>query len=230
MLEGVQGFIDNLPQVFTLYNITIILLGSLGGLILGALPGVSPTMSVALLVPFTFYMDPASGLILLGAVYASSVAGGAISAVLINIPGAPANIATVLDGYPMAKAGKAQLALYTCFISSFIGGVIGMIVMILLTLPLAEVALQFGSTELFWISILGLTRKYGQISHRRRIRGMAKHDRSEPYDGGVPVYLQRCAGRRDQYNPGFDRPVRCPAGFRTGGELRQAAFRDRVQT
>jgi len=157
MLEGVQGFLDNLPHVFTLYNMTIILLGSLGGLILGALPGVSPTMSVALLVPFTFYMDPTSGLILLGAVYASSVAGGAISAVLINIPGAPANIATVLDGYPMAKAGKAQLALYTSFISTFIGGVVGMIVMILLTLPLAEVALKFGSTELFWISILGLT-------------------------------------------------------------------------
>ncbi|HEB02892.1 MAG TPA: C4-dicarboxylate ABC transporter permease [Nitrospirae bacterium] len=129
----------------------------MGGLILGALPGVSPTLSVALLVPFTFHMEPASGLILLGSVYMASVAGGAISAILINVPGAPANIATMLDGYPMAKSGRAQSALYTCFISSFIGGVFGMVIMILLTFPLAEFALRFRSAEIFWIAVLGLT-------------------------------------------------------------------------
>ena len=82
--------------------------GVLGGLILGATPGLSPTMAVALLVPFTFHMRPITGLTLLGAVYTATVAGGAISAILINIPGAPANIATLLDGYPMAKQGKAR--------------------------------------------------------------------------------------------------------------------------
>ncbi len=157
MLEGLTGVIENLTNLFTLYNMIVLLGGVCGGIILGALPGVSPTLAVALLVPFTFYMDPASGLILLGAVYASSVAGGAISAILINVPGAPANIATLLDGYPLAKSGKAQSTLYTCFISSFIGGIFGMLIMILLTFPLAEFALKFKSTELFWISILGLT-------------------------------------------------------------------------
>ncbi|NOY65466.1 MAG: C4-dicarboxylate ABC transporter permease [Nitrospirae bacterium] len=135
----------------------VLLTGVFGGIILGALPGVSPTLAVALLVPFTFYMDPTTGLILLGAVYAASVAGGAISAILINVPGAPANIATLLDGYPLARSGKAQSTLYMCFISSFIGGVFGMMIMIFLTLPLSEVALKFQSTEIFWISILGLT-------------------------------------------------------------------------
>ncbi|GAB4389942.1 MAG: tripartite tricarboxylate transporter permease [Thermodesulfovibrionales bacterium] len=157
MLDGVTGIIDNLGNLFTFYHMAILLVGVMGGLILGALPGVSPTLSVALLVPFTFYMEPASGLILLGAVYMAAVAGGAISAILINVPGAPANIATLLDGYPLARAGKAESTLYTSFISSFIGGVFGMLVMIFLTFPLAEFALKFRSVEIFWIAVLGLT-------------------------------------------------------------------------
>jgi putative tricarboxylic transport membrane protein len=157
MLEGITGILHNLPAIFSFYHLTILALGTMGGLILGALPGISPTLSVALLVPFTFHMEPSAGLILLGSVYMASVAGGAISAILINVPGAPANIATMLDGYPMAKAGRAQEALYTCFISSFLGGVIGMIVMILLTFPLAEFALKFRAGEIFWVAMLGLT-------------------------------------------------------------------------
>jgi putative tricarboxylic transport membrane protein len=157
MLEGITGIANNLSNIFSFYSLIILVMGVMGGLILGALPGVSPTLSVALLVPFTFRMEPSNGLILLGSVYMASVAGGAISAILINVPGAPANIATMLDGYPLAKAGKAQSALYTCFISSFIGGVFGMIIMILLTFPLAEFALQFRSAEIFWVAVLGLT-------------------------------------------------------------------------
>jgi putative tricarboxylic transport membrane protein len=129
----------------------------IGGLILGATPGLSPTMAVALLVPFTFHMDPTTGLILLGAVYTATVAGGAISAILINIPGAPANIATLLDGHPMAQQGRSQAALYTCFISSLVGGLFGMLIMILFTPPLARIALKFGPSEMFWIAIFGIT-------------------------------------------------------------------------
>ncbi len=157
MLEGITGLSNNIATVFTFYNFLILIVGVMGGIILGALPGISPTLAVALLVPFTFHMDPSAGLILLGSVYMASVAGGAIPAILINVPGAPANVATLLDGYPMTKAGRAQEALYTCFISSFVGGIFGMLVMILLTAPLAEFALRFRSGEIFWISILGLT-------------------------------------------------------------------------
>ena len=89
-------FFEYLPLALTLKNLLTLILGVIGGLILGATPGLSPTMAVALLVPFTFHMDPTTGLILLGAVYTATVAGGAISAILINIPGAPANIATLL--------------------------------------------------------------------------------------------------------------------------------------
>ena len=82
-------------------------------------------MSVALLIPFTFHMKPESGLILLGAMYTATVAGGAISAILVNVPGAPANIATALDGHKMAQSGKAKDALHYCFMSSFVGGIFG---------------------------------------------------------------------------------------------------------
>ena len=102
-------FLHYFPQALTFTNLLTLVLGVIGGLILGATPGLSPTMAVALLVPFTFHMEPATGLILLGAVYTATVAGGAISAILINIPGAPANIATLLDGPPHGPAGQAPI-------------------------------------------------------------------------------------------------------------------------
>jgi len=150
-------FLHYFPQALTFTNLLVLLVGTFGGLILGATPGLSPTMAVALLVPFTFHMDPATGLILLGAVYTATVAGGAISAILINIPGAPANIATLLDGHPMAQQGKSQKALYICFISSLVGGLFGMVIMILFTPPLAEMAMKFGPPEMFWIAIFGIS-------------------------------------------------------------------------
>ncbi|MBW1998126.1 MAG: tripartite tricarboxylate transporter permease, partial [Deltaproteobacteria bacterium] len=150
-------FLQYLPLALTPVNLITLVLGVIGGLILGATPGLSPTMAVALLVPFTFHMDPTTGLILLGAVYTATVAGGAISAILINIPGAPANIATLLDGHPMAQQGKSQKALYFCFISSLVGGLFGMLIVILFTPPLARIALKFGPSEMFWIAIFGIT-------------------------------------------------------------------------
>jgi putative tricarboxylic transport membrane protein len=114
-------------------------------------------MAVALLIPFTFQLEPAVSLILLGAVYTATVAGGAVSAILVNIPGAPANIATILDGHPMASNGRATEALHYCFISSLIGGLIGVLVLIFFTPMLANFALNFGPSELFWVAILGVT-------------------------------------------------------------------------
>ena len=150
-------FLNYFSNVFTFSNIVILVLGTIGGLLLGAAPGLSPTMAVALLIPFTFKMSPEQGLIMLGAVYTATVAGGAISAILLKIPGAPANIATVMDGYPMAKNGRSKEALHYCFISSFIGGVIGIFVLIFFTPVLANFALKFGPSHMFWIAIFGVT-------------------------------------------------------------------------
>ena len=150
-------FLNYFSNVFTFANILILVLGTIGGLLMGAAPGLSPTMAVALLIPFTFKMSPEQGLIMLGAVYTATVAGGAISAILLKIPGAPANIATVMDGYPMAKNGRSKEALHYCFISSFIGGVIGIFVLIFFTPVLANFALKFGPSHMFWIAIFGVT-------------------------------------------------------------------------
>ena len=132
-----MAFLEHFDKVFTLYHMALLVGGTFAGLILGALPGLSPTMAVALIIPFTFHMQPASGLILLGAMYTATVAGGAISAILVNVPGAPANIATALDGHALARKGRASQALHFCFISSFVGGVVGILVLIFFTPPLA---------------------------------------------------------------------------------------------
>ena len=145
--------------------------GTIGGLLLGATPGLSPTMAVALLIPFTFHMTPTHGLMLLGAAYTATVAGGAISAILLKIPGAPANIATALDGNAMAKKGEGARALQICFISSFIGGVLGILVLIFLTPVLAKWALGFGPSHMFWIAILGVT-IIGSLDSKSVIKGL----------------------------------------------------------
>ncbi len=150
-------FLQYMDNVFTPFNFLILVLGTAGGLIFGALPGLSPTMAVALLIPFTFHMEPASGLILLGAMYTATVAGGAVSAILLKIPGAPANIATTLDGHAMARQGNAALALQLSFLSSGVGGVLGVFVLIFFTPVLAEWALSFGPSHLFWMAVLGVT-------------------------------------------------------------------------
>jgi putative tricarboxylic transport membrane protein len=150
-------FLQYFGDVFTPVHLMILVLGTVGGLLLGATPGLSPTMAVALLIPFTFQMEPATSLIMLGAVYTSTVAGGAVSGILVNIPGAPANIATIMDGHPMAQQGRATEALHYCFISSLVGGLIGVVLLIFFTPKLAELALRFGPAELFWISIFGIT-------------------------------------------------------------------------
>ena len=128
-------------------------------------------MAVALLIPFTFHLPPAQGLMLLGAAYTSTVAGGAVSAILLKIPGAPANIATALDGYAMAQRGQAAKALQICFISSAIGGVLGVLVLIFLTPVLASWALGFGPSHLFWIAILGVT-IIGSLDSRSLVKGL----------------------------------------------------------
>lgn len=103
--------------------------------------------------------------------YTATVAGGAISAILVNVPGAPANIATALDGHQLARKGRAAEALHYCFISSFIGGIIDIFVLIFFTPPLADLALKFGPTELFWIAILGIT-IIGTIGNESVLKGL----------------------------------------------------------
>ena len=164
-------FIYYFGDVFTPINFGLLLLGTIGGLILGATPGLSPTMAVALLIPFTFQLEAAQGLILLGAAYTSTVAGGAVSAILLKIPGAPANIATTLDGHAMALKGEGAKALQLSFLSSAVGGVFGVLLLIFLTPVLAKWALAFGPSHLFWLAILGVT-VIGSLDSNSVVKGL----------------------------------------------------------
>jgi putative tricarboxylic transport membrane protein len=164
-------FIGYMGDVFTPINFALLMIGTIGGLILGATPGLSPTMAVALLIPFTFKLDPTQGLILLGAAYTSTVAGGAVSAILLKIPGAPANIATTLDGHTMARNGQGALALQLSFLASLVGGVFGVLLLIFLTPVLAQWALAFGPSHLFWLAILGVT-VIGSLDSTSVVKGL----------------------------------------------------------
>ena len=130
-------------------------IGALGGVLLGAIPGMTATMGVALLIPFSFGMDliPSIGLLL--GIYCGGMYGGSISAILIHAPGTPAAAATLLDGYPMCKKGQAGKALSVAMFASFCGGVIGALVMTFLSPLVADMAMNFGPGEMFMLAVFG---------------------------------------------------------------------------
>jgi len=152
-----MGNLSYLIDALTPFNMVLALGGVVLGTIIGALPGLSATMAVAILVPFTFGMSPASGLIALGAIYTGAIYGGSFAAILVNTPGTPSSIATTFDGYPMAKRGDGGLAVTLATIASVVGGLVGAISLLVLAPPLANIALLFGPSEYFWLAIFGLT-------------------------------------------------------------------------
>ena len=139
------------------YNLFIIVTGTSLGIMAGAIPGISGTMALALAVPVTYAMDPISALLVLVAIYAASVYAGSISGILFRTPGAPEGVAATADGHLMAKMGRAGEALGVDIFSSVTGGLIGTILLALIAPQLAKVALTFGPSEYFAVSVLGLS-------------------------------------------------------------------------
>jgi putative tricarboxylic transport membrane protein len=153
-----QDVIAALQILLTLKVVAYMLAGILGGIIAGALPGLTATMSIALLVPFTYRIDPPlAGLMVLLGVYVGSMHGGAISAILVRTPGTPAAAATCFDGYPLARKGMASLALNVSAIASTTGGVFSSIVLWGVAVPIAHFALKFGPFEMFCLAVFGLS-------------------------------------------------------------------------
>jgi len=127
------------------------------GVIFGALPGVSATMAIVLCISFTYSMSPVVAIAFLSAVYCAAITGGGITAILFKIPGTPSSAATMLDGYPMTQRGEAGKALSISLVFSGVGGLASAIIMFLLTQPLMQLALRFGSPEMFAVCFLGLS-------------------------------------------------------------------------
>lgn len=152
-----EMLLEALTSILTFESILTVLAGVSAGLFIGAMPGLTATMALAMLLPFTFSMEALQGLVALGAVYMGSIYGGAFTAILINTPGTPSSIATTFDGYPMARQGRAYEALAAATIASVVGGVVGVIFLLILAPPLARLAVAFGPSEMFWVAMLGLT-------------------------------------------------------------------------
>ena len=200
----------------TPFNLMMAVAGVLVGILIGALPGVGPPSGVAMLLPLTFGMDPTSGIIMLAALYAGTMYGGTITAVLINTPGESASVVTCLDGYQMALQGRAGPALGIAAIGSFIAGTIGVVLLMLVSPLLARWSLSFGPPETFALMLLGLTTVTllaGDDPHQ----GLHQHGvRPDAGDGRLRHHLGRRALRlrhhrddgRHRLPAGGDRPVR----------------------
>ena len=147
---GMQNLIGIKPVLVVAAGVVVGILG-------GAMPGVSPSMAVAILLPFTFGMSPTMGMVMLCAIYLASNYGGSITAVMINTPGTPSAVVTAFDGYPLAKNGRPGYGLGVSLVASVWGGFVGIIILILFSAPLAKVALKFWPAEYFSLALMGLS-------------------------------------------------------------------------
>ncbi|MBQ7534429.1 MAG: tripartite tricarboxylate transporter permease [Stomatobaculum sp.] len=157
-MTNLSMFGTAMAQILTDPKVLLLLAISVAcGIVIGALPGLTATMGVALMVPFTYGMEMKYGLPVLMGIYCSAVYGGSISAILLNTPGTPAAAATVIDGYPMAKNGQAGRALSMSVFASTVGGLIGVAAMILFAPAMSKIALHFTSGEFAVIALFGLS-------------------------------------------------------------------------
>ena len=152
-----QHMTNGLVQSLTIENLTALVLGVMVGTIFGAMPGLSATMALAVLLPLTYGLTPTQGIIIMGAAYAGAMYGGSISAILLNTPGTPAAAATCLDGHPMAKNGRASEALGMAALASAIGGIVSTFALMVMAPLLARFALSFTSVDYFLLAVLGLS-------------------------------------------------------------------------
>ena len=153
-------FLHNLSLGFGIalswLNLFCCLMGVLLGTVIGVLPGIGPTATIAMLLPITFGFSPVAALIMLAGIYYGAQYGGSTTAILVNLPGEPASVVTCLDGYQMARQGRAGPALAIAAIGSFFAGCAGTVAVAMFAPPLAEVALKFGPAEYFSLMVLGL--------------------------------------------------------------------------
>ncbi|WP_337997559.1 tripartite tricarboxylate transporter permease [Oleispirillum naphthae] len=146
-----------LDLALTPTNVLWVFIGGLMGTVIGMLPGLGPATGVAILIPITYGMNPATALITMCAIYYGAMFGGSRAAIMINTPGDASAIVSCFDGYPMAKSGRAGSALAVSAIASFVGGIVGMICLTFFTAPVAAMALQFGPAEKFSLMLFALT-------------------------------------------------------------------------
>jgi len=156
-LDALQYWIQGFSVATMPMNLLYAFIGCILGTLIGVLPGLGPAAGTAILIPVTFSLDPIGGIIMLTAIYYGAMYGGTITSVLVNVPGEAASVITCLDGFQMAKQGRAGPALGIAAIGSFIGGTFATFALMVVSLPLATFALRFGPPEVFSLLLVGLS-------------------------------------------------------------------------
>ena len=159
-MDALNALVNNLSlgfvTAFTLQNLMYCFFGCVLGTLIGVLPGIGPVATIAMLLPATYALPPIAALIMLAGIYYGAQYGGSTTAILVNLPGEASSVVTMLDGYQMARQGKAGKALALAAIGSFIAGTVGTLVLAAFAAPLAELAFKFGPAEYFSLMVLGL--------------------------------------------------------------------------
>jgi len=155
-MEIVDNLTIGILSVFTTYNLLYCLIGVTLGTLIGILPGLGPFAAISMLLPFTYYLDPISGIIMLAGIYYGTQYGGSTTSILLNLPGESASVVTTIDGYQMSKQGRAGEALSISAIGSFIAGIISILIVAALAAPLSNFGTKFGPAEYTSLMILGL--------------------------------------------------------------------------
>jgi putative tricarboxylic transport membrane protein len=156
-MEVFQNMATGFTIAITPMNLVLCLVGCFVGTLIGVLPGIGPAATIALLLPVTFKLPPATAIIMLSGIFYGAMYGGSTTAILVNIPGEAASAITCLDGYQMARQGRAGPALGIAAFGSFIAGTFGVFLLMLIAPPVADMALKFGPPEIFAVMVLGLT-------------------------------------------------------------------------
>ena len=156
-MDALQYWIQGFSVAMQPMNLLYAFIGCVLGTLIGVLPGLGPAAGTAILIPVTFNLDPIGAIIMLAAIYYGAMYGGTITSVLVNVPGEAASVITCLDGYQMAKQGRAGPALGIAAIGSFIGGTFATLALMVVSLPLANFALRFGPPEVFALLVVGLS-------------------------------------------------------------------------
>src|ERR1700704_5264122 len=156
-MEIASGLLHGFAVALQPANLFWCFIGCLLGTIVGILPGLGPAATIAMLLPLTYKMDPAGGIIMMAGIYYGAKYGGSTTSILLNIPGESSSVVTCIDGYQMARQGRAGAALGLAAIASFIAGTFGVLALTLMAPPVAAFALSFSSPEYFALMFLGLT-------------------------------------------------------------------------
>ncbi len=152
----IEGITLGIGAAFSGYNILMVMIGCFAGTIIGTLPGLGPMSAIALMIPITYGFDPASAMIMMAGVYYGAIFGGSTSSILINAPGVAGTVSSSFDGYPLARSGQAGKALAIAAYSSFAGGTIAAIFLLIAAPQLAKVSLSFQSADYFALMCVGL--------------------------------------------------------------------------